>query len=115
MAVTDPDVRRGAVVLIEGPGALAEKRRPFLVVQSDLFNDAHASVTLCPLTSRTGGEGLFRVPLTASEATGIPIESEVQVDKIKTLRRSRIIRVLGHAPATSMEQVDQALRRWLAL
>ena len=103
------------VVLVEGPGELAAKRRPFLVVQSDLFNDAHASVTLCPMTSLTGGEGLFRVPFAPSDTTGIPVESEAQVDKIKSLRRSRIVRVLGQASATSMEQVDQALRRWLAL
>ncbi len=109
------EVARGAVVLVEGPGALATKRRPFLVVQSDLFNVAHASVTLVPLTSLTGGEGLFRVPFAPSDATGIPVESEAQVDKIKTLRRSRIVRILGQATATQIEQVDQALRRWLAL
>lgn len=109
------EIRRGMVVLVEGPDELAEKRRPFLVVQSDLFNDAHASVTLCPMTSLTGGETLFRVPFAPSETTGVPVESEAQVDKIKTLRRGRVVRVLGQASATSMEQVDQALRRWLAL
>jgi mRNA interferase MazF len=55
------------------------------------------------------------VPFPASDTTGISVESEAQVDKIKTLRRSRVVRVLGQADATSMEQVDQALRRWLAL
>ncbi len=109
------EVRRGMVVLVEGPDGLTEKRRPFLVVQSDLFNEAHASVTLCPMTSLTGGETLFRVPFAPSGETGVPVESEAQVDKIKTLRRSRVVRVLGQASATSMEQVDQALRRWLAL
>lgn len=109
------EIARGAVVLVEGPGGLAAKRRPFLVVQSDLFNAAHASVTLVPLTSLTGGEALFRVPFAPSENTGIPVESEAQVDKIKTLRRSRVVRMLGQASAIQMEQVDQALRRWLAL
>ena len=109
------EIRRGMIVLVEGPGDLAVKRRPFLVVQSDLFNEAHASVTLVPMTSLTGGETLFRVPFAASDTTGISVESEAQVDKIKTLRRSRVVRVLGQADATSMEQVDQALRRWLAL
>ena len=109
------EINRGMVVLVEGPEGLSEKRRPFLVVQSDLFNEAHASVTLCPMTSLTGGETLFRVPFAPSEAPGIPVESEAQVDKIKTLRRSRVVRVLGQASAASMEQVDQALRRWLAL
>ena len=109
------EIRRGMIVLVEGPEALSVKRRPFLVVQSDLFNEAHASVTLVPMTSLTGGETLFRVPFAPSDKTGISVESEAQVDKIKTLRRSRVVRVLGQADATSMEQVDQALRRWLAL
>lgn len=109
------EIKRGMIVLVEGPDELAEKRRPFLVVQSDLFNEAHASVTLCPMTSLTGGETLFRVPFAPSDETGVPVESEAQVDKIKTLRRGRVVRVLGQASATSMEQVDQALRRWLAI
>lgn len=109
------EVKRGMVVLVEGPNGSGTSHRPFLVVQSDLFNEAHASVTLCPMTSLTGGETLFRVPFAPSESTGIAVESEAQVDKIKTLRRSRIVRILGQATATSMEQVDQALRRWLAL
>ncbi|SOB87786.1 mRNA interferase MazF [Sphingomonas guangdongensis] len=109
------EIVRGALVLVEGPDMLATKRRPFLVIQSDLFNEAHASVTLCPVSSLVGGEALFRVPIAPSPELGLSVESEAQVDKIKTLRRTRIIRVLGHAPATIMEQVDQALRRWLAL
>lgn len=109
------EVTRGAIVLAAGLGETAGKARPFLVVQSDVFNETHASVSLCPMTRNVGGEALFRVPFAPSEATGLREESEAQVDKVQSLRRDRIVQLLGHAPATTMEQVDQALRRWLAL
>ena len=89
--------------------------RPFLVVQSDLFNEAHSSFTLCPMTSVLGGEALFRVAFAPTSETGLTAESEVQVDKIQIIARGEISRVIGRAPATAMEQVDQALRRWLEL
>lgn len=109
------EVRRGAVVLAAGPGEFTGKPRPFVVVQSDLFNDAHSSVSLCPVTSVVSGDYLFRVPLAPSDRTGINRDSEVQVDKVQSLRRSRLVRTLGAVPVTTMTQVDDALRRWLQL
>lgn len=109
------DVKRGAIVLASGPGEFTNKPRPFLIVQSDVFNAAHNSFTLCPVTSNVGGETLFRVSVEPTVDTGLIDDSEIQVDKVQSLRRHRIVRILGHAPATTMEQVDQALRRWLAL
>lgn len=109
------EVSRGAIVLASGPGEFAGKPRPFLVVQSDVFNETHTSFTLCPMTSKVGGEALFRVAFSSSEETGLLEESEAQIDKVQSLRRHRIVKQIGRAPATVMEQVDQALRRWLAL
>jgi mRNA interferase MazF len=103
------------IVLAAGPGDYAGKPRPFLVVQSDLFNGAHASFSLCPMTSHIGGQALFRVAFAPTPETGLREESEVQVDKVQTLRRERIVGIIGRASATAMEQVDQALRRWLEL
>lgn len=106
---------RGAIVLAAGPGDYSGKPRPFLVVQSDTFNPAHGSVTLCPLTSIPRGWSLFRVPVAVDLHNGLDKDSEVQVDKVQTLRRERIVRVVGHAAEATMELVDQGLRRWLDL
>lgn len=109
------DVSRGAIVLARGPLPDMAEARSFVVIQSDLFNETHATITLCPLTSNVGGEALFRVALSPQEHTGLDVEYEVQVDKVISIRRERIAQVIGHASATRMEQVDQALRRWLML
>jgi len=109
------EVRRGAIVLAAGPGEFTAKPRPFVVVQSDLFNDAHESVSICPLTSNVTGNHLFRVAVDSSAGTGLDRESEIQVDKVQSLRRTRLVRQVGTVSATTMTQVDEALRRWLAL
>jgi len=107
---------RGAIVLVAGPdGGAGGRARPSVVVQAELFNDSHATITLCPLTDIVGGEALFRVAISPQEHTGLTVECEVQVDRITSVQRHRIVTVIGHASATRMEQIDQALRRWLTL
>ena len=109
------DITRGDVVLAVGPVEHANGPRPFVVVQSDVFNGAHASFSLCPITSFVDGNHLFRVPLSLDGDTGLDRDSEVQIDKIQSFRRTRILRVLGAVPLNAMTQVDDALRRWLQL
>ena len=107
------EIAHGAIALVDGPGG--EAARPCVVVQSDLFNATHATITVCPLTNVIGGEALFRVVMSPREHNGLTAECEVQIDRISSVARERITRVIGHASPTRMEQIDQALRRWLAL
>ena len=107
------EVKHGGIVLVDGPDGMAP--RPCVVVQSDLFNATHATITVCPLTSIMGGEALFRVAMSPREHNGLTAECEVQVDRITSIARTRITAVIGHASPTRMEQIDQALRRWLML
>jgi mRNA interferase MazF len=44
-------LKRGTIVVVAARGAYTGKPRPALVVQSELFNPTHSSVTLCPITS----------------------------------------------------------------
>ena len=44
-------MKRGTIVVVAAPGAYTGKPRPAVVVQSDLFNPTHASLTICPITS----------------------------------------------------------------
>ena len=52
---------RGAIVVVSARGDYTGKPRPALVVQSDLFNPTHASVTICPITSDCMDAPLFRI------------------------------------------------------
>ncbi len=108
-------MKRGDIVVVATRGAYTGKPRPALVVQDDLFNDVHASLTLCPITSDTIDAPLFRVPLPAAPRTGIRSPSQIMVDKIVSVPRESIGKTIGHCAPGEMETVDEALRRWLSL
>jgi mRNA interferase MazF len=105
-------VRRGDIVLVVASGDYG-KPRPALIVQSDLFNDTHASLTVCPVTSSLVDSPLFRVLLRPSRATGIQRQSQIMVDRIQTLRRDRIRERIGAIGPAEMQGVESALRLWL--
>ena len=73
--------RRGDVVTCAPPGEFG-KPRPAVVVQSDLFNEPHASVTVCPITSHEVEAPLFRVPLKPTAGNGLKRDSQAMADKI---------------------------------
>lgn len=104
-------MKRGDIVLGDGPGDYSSKRRPFLIFQSDIFNETHASFSVCPITSFLTGAGLFRLPLTPSAENGLERESEIEIDKVQTLRRTRLREKIGELPTVQMEAASDALRR----
>ena len=108
-------MNRGDVVIVATRGPYTAKPRPALVVQADLFNDTHASVTVCPITSEVIDAPLFRVAVPPGTRTGLRSASQVMVDKIVSVPRTAIDRKVGGCDAAELQRVDDALRRWLAL
>jgi mRNA interferase MazF len=106
---------RGDIVVVATRGAYSGKPRPTLVVQSDLFNETHASVTVCPITSDCIDAPLFRVSVPPGVRTGLHASSQVMVDKVVSVPRSSIAKRLGRCESAELGLVDDALRRWLAL
>ncbi len=106
---------RGAIVTIAARGPYTSKPRPAVVVQSDLFNPSHASVTVCPITSDCVDAPLFRVHIPPGTRTGLSTISQVMVDKVVSLPRSAIARELGGCDLDTMTAIDEALRMWLHL
>jgi len=108
-------VKRGDIVLASGRGDFATKPRPALVVQSDVYNDAHGSVSLCPITSVLIGPSFFRLAIEPTDRNGLDRSSEIQIDKIQSVRRTGITDVTGSIELELQDRVDEALRRWLDL
>jgi mRNA interferase MazF len=109
------EVTRGSIVVVAAKGPYTGKPRPALVVQSDLFNPTHGSVTICPITSDCVDAPLFRIPLPPGERTGLHRSSQIMVDKIVSVPRSAITDQLGRCDDDELRAADEALRRWLAL
>jgi mRNA interferase MazF len=108
------NLHRGAVVTCALAGEFG-KPRPVIVLQSDLFNATHPSVTVCPVTSHLQDAPLFRVTLAKVPGTGLKLESQAMADKLSTLRVERIKTVIGRLEADDLERVDAAVMRWLGL
>lgn len=108
-------MKRGAIVLVAARGPYTGKPRPAVVVQSDLFNATHASVTLCPITSDCVDAPLFRLTLPPGARTGLKEVSQVMIDKIVSVPRIAIGGEIGECNDEELESVDGGLRRWLSL
>ena len=106
-------LRRGDLLTIALQGDLG-KPRPALVIQSNLF-DAHASVTVLPLTSALSDAPLFRVSVQPSAENGLRDKSQVMVDKPSSVMRDRLGPVFGHANDETMLAVNRALSVFLGL
>jgi mRNA interferase MazF len=99
--------------VVAAKGAYTGKPRPALVMQSDLFNPVHQSVTICPITSDCVDAPLFRIPLPPGERTGLRVVSQVMIDKIVSVPRTAISSEIGTCNAAELEAAEDALRRWL--
>ena len=108
-------MKRGDVVLVREPNTPAGKARPYVVIQRSSTLDVSAKVTGCPLTSRLRGSEGQRPFVAPTPENGLRDPSEVEVDWVYTHRLARVDRVIGHLDDATMTQVDEALRRWLAL
>ena len=102
-------------MVVASRGAYTGKPRPALVVQSDLFNETHASVTICPITSDRVAAPLFRLTLPGGPRTGLRRVSQIMVDKIFTVPRAAIGDEIGRCDPTELEAVEEALRLWLGM
>ena len=105
-------MKRGDIVTIAAPGDYG-KPRPALIIQADLFNDTHASITVVPLTSTIIDAPLFRITLDPSRQNGLNRVSQIMVDKVLTLPRERICKRVGHLGNILMIRVGRALSVWL--
>lgn len=105
-------MRRGELVTVALQGDLG-KPRPALVIQSDLFNETHPSVTVLPVTSEIRSAPLFRVTVEPSEANGLRKVSQVMVDKPASVKRERLGKPFGRLEAETMLRINRALAIWV--
>ncbi len=91
------------------------KPRPAVVMQSDLFNKAHASITVCPVTTDLRDYPLFRIDLSPSPENGLNKKSQAMIDKVVSVPRERIGKRAGALSEKDMRSMDAALKLWLSL
>jgi mRNA interferase MazF len=106
-------VNRGELWTVSG-GAYAQKPRPALIIQDDLFA-ASESITLLPLTSHLTDAPLLRLTVNPSPLTGLAQNSQIMVDKLTTVRRANLGQRIGRIDSETMVAVEQSLAVFLGL
>ena len=87
------------------------KRRPVVVVQTDLLNaTGHPSTWVLPCTTRLAGENVLRVELPRGIA-GNPRDCEVMIDQSRAIDNRRLKRLLGHLPVSVLREVKEKLKQ----
>ena len=104
---------RGDFVTIAMQGDFG-KPRPGLVIQADLF-EAHATVTLLLVSSTLVNAPLMRITVQPSEENGLQKLSQVMVDKVMTVRRSKIGKTIGRIDADAMVEIERSLVVFLGI
>lgn len=108
-------MNRGDIVVVATKGAYTGKPRPAVIVQSGRFNETHASLTVCPITSDCIDAPLFRIAIPPGDRTGLATPSQVMVDKVVSVPRASIAKTVGRCDVNEMLSIDDALRSWLDL
>ena len=86
-----------------------------MIVQSDAFPDAHASVIVCQMTSSIADAPDFRVTVDPSAANGLRQVSQVMADKPTTVRRARIGSRIGQLDRSDLQRLNRVIAFSLGL
>ena len=106
-------LRRGDFVVLAIPGDYG-KPRPGLVVQNDVYSEL-GSVAICPTTTDIRTYRHFRIDVAPDAANGLERPTQIMIDKITAVERSRVRQVIGHADDRLMASVSVALSIFLAI
>ena len=93
-----------------------DKRRPAVVVQSDVVREPRVgSFLVVPLTSRLHLEGLPGNVRLDRRATGLSKASVANVYDVQKVLRSDLLELAGSLPAPKLSELDEGLRFVLSL
>ena len=89
-------------------GSEPGKKRPVVIVQTDLLNETHLSTLICPITSNVQQEiELLRVHLKKGQMDKL---SDVLVDQLRAIDNKRFISRLGKLNREQIQQLKSNLK-----
>lgn len=107
-------MKRGEIWTVAGAGDHAGKPRPAVILQDDRF-DATDSVTLCPVTTDPSDLPLFRLPIAPSQGNGMRLACRLMVDRISTVRKTKLGVRLGRLTDTDILRLNRAIVVFLGI
>jgi mRNA interferase MazF len=107
-------MKRGDVWTVSGGADYAGKPRPAVIIQDDDF-DATQSITICAFTTDPTEAPLFRIPIEPSDRNGLHAQSNLMVDKIITVPKTKLGSRLGRLDDEDILRLNQAILVFLGL
>ena len=104
---------RAEIWTVAGGADYTGKPRPAVIIQDDRFHTD--SVTICPFTTDPTEAPLFRLDITPSQGNGLHATSRLMVDKITTVRRSRLGEQLGILDDADLIRLNRAIVVFLGI
>jgi mRNA-degrading endonuclease toxin of MazEF toxin-antitoxin module len=116
------NVSRGDVVMTRFPhaGGTRGKKRPVVVVQSDVYNVKARHVIVAEITTNLAAASdpaclLIDISTTEGKATGLAQNSVIGCLFLATIAEARISAPIGNLSPTIMQQIDKCLKEALGL
>lgn len=107
-------MRRGEIWSLAGGGEFLSKPRPAIILQDDFIDDL-ITITVCPLTTDWEHGAEMRVSIEPSEQNGLDAPSRIMVDRITTVRKSRLGSKIGELNGEELDRLNQAIVVFLGL
>lgn len=111
-------IRRGDLFWVDlNPvkGSEQAGRRPVVVIQNDVGNEAAPTVIVAPLTTKSFTKHYPINVHIPQGIAGLKENSTILLSQIRTIDKIRLDRKIGHLPSSYLNQVNQAIRVSLGL
>ena len=108
----DNSVKRGDIFYADLSPVVGSEQggvRPVLIVQNDTGNKHSPTVIAAAITSQTGKARLPTHITLASHSCGLPKDSVVLLEQVRTIDKRRLKERMGKVEDPYMDQVDHAL------
>jgi mRNA interferase MazF len=107
-------MKRGEVWTAASGSDYAGKPRPVVILQSDRF-DRRESVTVCLITTDSVDLPQLRIAIEPTAENGLTHPSRIMVDKIATIRRTKMGKRIGRLDKEDVACLSDAVIVFLGL
>ncbi len=104
--------RGGVIPVVDKCNDFTGKPRPMPIVQRTSTLDVAHGLMVCMITKGVTDTLPMRDVFMPTEANGLETIPMPMIDKIGTIKRSRLRTVVGHMGTSEMDRVDAALCHW---
>lgn len=108
----DTNVKRGDIFYADLSPVVGSEQggtRPVLIVQNDTGNRHSPTVIAAAITSQLGKAKLPTHIALAAQGSGLPRDSVILLEQIRTLDKKRLRERMGHVEEHVMNKVDTAI------